>query len=130
MTQGNRIREIRKTLDLTLEKFGEKIGMKKNSISQIENGKNNPTEQTIKAICREYNVNEEWLRTGTGDMFKTLLPLDETASVVSELLEEENPLYDIIIGIMKTYNQLNPKSQEVIKDFSTQLLHNLQKKED
>lgn len=56
MTQGERIREVRKTLGLTLEKFGEKIGMKKNSVSQIESGKNSVTEQVVKSICREFNV--------------------------------------------------------------------------
>lgn len=69
MTQGERIREIRKTLGLTLEKFGEKIGMKKNSVSQLENGKNSVTEQVVKAICREYNVDYMWLTTGEGEMF-------------------------------------------------------------
>ena len=61
MTQGERIREVRKTLGLTLEKFGEKIGMKKNSVSQIENGKNSVTEQVVKSICREFNVDYIWL---------------------------------------------------------------------
>ena len=69
MTQGERIREVRKTLGLTLEKFGEKIGMKKNSVSQLENGKNSVTEQVIKAICREYNFDYMWLTTGDGEMF-------------------------------------------------------------
>lgn len=69
MTQGERIREVRKSLGLTLEKFGEKIGMKKNSVSQIENGKNSVTEQVVKAICREYNVDYIWLTTGDGEMF-------------------------------------------------------------
>ena len=69
MTQGERIREVRKALGLTLEKFGEKIGMKKNSVSQLENGKNSVTEQVVKAICREYNVDYVWLTTGDGEMF-------------------------------------------------------------
>ena len=69
MTQGERIREVRKALGLTLEKFGEKIGMKKNSVSQIENGKNSVTEQVIKSICREFNVDYIWLTTGDGEMF-------------------------------------------------------------
>lgn len=69
MTQGERVREVRKTLGLTLEKFGEKIGMKKNSISQIENGKNNLTDANIKSICREFNVDYIWLTTGEGEMF-------------------------------------------------------------
>lgn len=69
MTQGERIREVRKALGLTLEKFGEKMGMKKNSVSQLENGKNSVTEQVVKAICREYNVDYMWLTTGDGEMF-------------------------------------------------------------
>lgn len=69
MTQGERIREVRKALGLTLEKFGEKIGMKKNSVSQLENGKNSVTEQVVKAICREYNIDYMWLTTGDGEMF-------------------------------------------------------------
>lgn len=69
MTQGERVREVRKSLGLTLEKFGDKIGMKKNSVSQIENGKNNVTDANIKAICREFNVDYIWLTTGKGEMF-------------------------------------------------------------
>ena len=69
MTQGERIREVRKALGLTLEKFGEKIGMKKNSVSQIENGKNSVTEQVVKSICREFNVDYIWLTTGEGERF-------------------------------------------------------------
>ena len=69
MTQGERVREVRKALGLTLEKFGDKIGMKKNSVSQIENGKNNVTDANIKAICREFNVDYIWLTTGKGEMF-------------------------------------------------------------
>lgn len=69
MTQGERVREVRKSIGLTLEKFGDKIGMKKNSVSQIENGKNNVTDANIKAICREFGVDYIWLTTGKGEMF-------------------------------------------------------------
>lgn len=72
MTQGERVKEVRKSLDLTLEKFGERIGLKKNSLSQIENGRNSLTDQTASSICREFNVSEEWLRDGTGNMFVDL----------------------------------------------------------
>ncbi len=69
----DRIRELRKSIGLTLEEFGTKIGIKKNSLSQIENGKNNITEQLIISICNvDWNgkkVNETWLRNGTGMMF-------------------------------------------------------------
>ena len=53
MTQGERVREIRKSLGLTLEKFGEKLGVKKNAISQTETGRNSLTDQMTKAICRD-----------------------------------------------------------------------------
>jgi hypothetical protein len=68
-TLNERVKLLRKTLDLTMEKFGEKIGVKKSAISLIESGKNSLTEQMIKAICREFDVDEEWLRNGTGSMF-------------------------------------------------------------
>ena len=72
MTQGERVKEVRKSLDLTLEKFGERIGLKKNSLSQIENGRNSLTDQTASSISREFNVSEEWLRDGAGNMFVDL----------------------------------------------------------
>ena len=69
MTQGERIREVRNTLGLTLEKFGDRLGVTKVAISNIEKGNRNLTEQMTKAICREFNVNYMWLTTGDGEMF-------------------------------------------------------------
>ncbi len=69
MTQSERVKEVRKALGLTLEKFGERLGLKKNAISQIETGKNSLTEQNTKAICREFSVDYMWLTTGEGEMF-------------------------------------------------------------
>lgn len=87
MTQGERVREIRKSLDLTLEQFGNRIGLKKNSISQIENGRNKLTDGNALAICREYNVNDCWLRTGAGKMFSEsdVFDLIETHERIREL---------------------------------------------
>lgn len=69
MTQGERVKEIRKALGLTLEKFGEKVGVGKTAISNIEKGNRNLTKQMTKSICREYNVDYMWLTTGEGEMF-------------------------------------------------------------
>ncbi len=69
MTQGERVKEIRKSLNLTLEKFGEKLGVGKTAISNIEKGSRNLTEQMTKSICREYGVDYIWLTTGEGEMF-------------------------------------------------------------
>lgn len=71
-TIGTRIKEIRKGAGLTLEKFGAKIGITAASLSTIENGKSNPSVQTVLMICREFNVNEDWLRDGTGEPFMQL----------------------------------------------------------
>ena len=65
---GERIRTVRRALDLTQTEFGRRIGMKQNTIALIEGGRNT-SDQTLKAICREFNVSEEWLRTGEGEMF-------------------------------------------------------------
>ena len=69
MIQGERVKEIRKALCLTLEKFGEKLGVGKTAISNIENGNRNLTEQMTKSICREFSVDYIWLTTGQGEMF-------------------------------------------------------------
>ena len=69
MTQNERIKKVRKSLGLTLEKFGERIGLKKSAVSLIENGKNSVTDANVKAICREFGVDYIWLTTGDGEMF-------------------------------------------------------------
>ena len=79
---GERIKELRKALGMTQEKFAERIGLKRNSVALIELGRDT-SDQTIFAICREFRVNEEWLRNGAGDMF-----VPTPASIVDELAEE------------------------------------------
>lgn len=69
MTQGERIKEARKSLGLTLEKFGDRLGVTKVAISNIEKGNRNLTEQMTKSVCREFNVDYIWLTTGEGEMF-------------------------------------------------------------
>ena len=66
---NERIKQLRKELGLTLEKFGERLGVSKVAISLIENGKNALTDQMFKSICREFNVDYIWLTTGDGEMF-------------------------------------------------------------
>lgn len=68
----DRLRMLRKYLDLTQQEFGEKIGVKRNTIAQYEMGRNEPIDSVFSLICKEYNVNPEWLRSGTGEMFVEL----------------------------------------------------------
>lgn len=115
MAQGVRVREIRKTLGLTLEKFGERLGVGKTAVSKIEHEQCALTDQMVKSICREFSISEEWLRTGSGNM---RIPLeDEAAVAVSDLVEKSNPLYEVIKGIMVAYQKLDGPSREVIDQF-------------
>lgn len=121
---NERIRELRKHLNLTLEEFGKKVGVTKAAIGRIEKGERSVTDQMFLSICREFNVNENWLRTGDGEMFS--LEEDEEAAYVSELLyDTKNPLYDLIKSIMKTYSQSGEKEKEIIKNFAKNLHKNL-----
>lgn len=132
MTQGERVKEVRKFRKMSMEQFGERLGVQKSAISKIEKGDRGLTEQMLKAICREFNVNEVWLRTGDGDMPQKLSEEEEIADLVSDVLEngKNNEFYGIILEIIRTYNELSPGSQEVIKNFSKKLGENLSKKKE
>lgn len=81
----DRIKALRKELGLSGEKFGERIGVKKAAISKIESGVVGLSDSNILAICREFNVNEEWLRTGTGEMFKDMTLDEEIISFIGDI---------------------------------------------
>ena len=87
---NERIRTLRKTLGLTLEKFGEPLGVTKTAVSRLENGVNNVTNQMVKAICREYSANEEWLITGTGEMFSEIDREDQLMRWAASVLKEDS----------------------------------------
>ncbi len=90
MTQGERVKELRKTLGLTLEKFGDKVGVTKQTVSRIENGINNLTEQMTKSICREFNVDYIWLTTGEGEMF--VESDDDFMERIDRIMVDENDM--------------------------------------
>lgn len=65
----DRLKKLRKALDLTQTEFAERIGTVQNTITGYESGRRNPSGPVVSAICKEFHVNEEWLRNGTGEMF-------------------------------------------------------------
>ena len=89
MTIGERIKKVRRSLDLTQQEFADRIGMKRNSIAQVETGRNT-SDQTIVSICREFNINEAWLRNGEGEMFIQQSSEDELADMVERLITGES----------------------------------------
>lgn len=88
-TIGERIRQLRKSEGLTLEKFGERIGITASSCSTIESGKSNPSDQTIRSICREYRVREEWIRNGEEPMYMQMTPNQERAAFLAAVTAGE-----------------------------------------
>ena len=107
---NERIKKVRKSLELTQQEFAERIGMKRNSIALIENGRNT-SDQTVFAICREFNVNEEWLRTGAGEMFKA------APSSALDALAEEYGLSESAYVMVEKFINLKPDAQEAIFDY-------------
>lgn len=131
MIENERIKEIRKSLKMTMERFGERLGVTKTAISNIEKSNRNVTEQMRKAICREFNVNEEWLRTGNGEMFVQLSQDDETAHIVQDMLgSNTGSFYNIILEIAKSYKKLSPTSQKALNELADNLLAGLVNKEE
>lgn len=110
---NERIKQLRKELGLTLEKFGERLGVGKTAISKIERGENGVSEQMLKSICREFNVREEWLRTGELPMFNGF-----PQTVLDELCEQydldtlDKQIVDIYISLPK---QLRDSVKDHIK---------------
>lgn len=112
MNIGDRIKKLRRELDLTQQKFGERIGVKGNTIAQYELGRSNPVDSVISLMIREFNVNEEWLRNGEGEMFKPA-PSD----VLDQLANEYNLSNASYIAIEKFVNLKTEKRNELIEFF-------------
>lgn len=111
MTEGERLKDIRKTLGLTLENFGEKIGLKRSVLSRIENGSSNLTDQTIRSICREYHVNYDWLVYGDGEKFENL-----PETILDEICDEYN-CDELDKKLIEEYLKLDSKRKQVLKDY-------------
>ena len=120
---GERIKELRKALSLTQTAFGERIGLKQNSVALIEAGRAT-SDQTIFAICREFRVNEEWLRTGEGEMF-----VPSPASIVDELAEEYH-LCPEAQAMVEKFITLDPAAQLAVFDYMCAVVDEIRGTED
>lgn len=119
MTTGERVKEIRKTLNLTLEKFGEKLGVGKTAISKIEKDERNLTDQMSKAICREYNVNYDYLVYGEGEMFSEL-----PKTILDELCLQYG-LNDLDRAIVEMYVNTPLELRQEIKKMMKKFIQNV-----
>lgn len=124
---GERVKELRKALGLSGEKFGEKIGVTRSAISDIERGRNGLSDSNILAICREFNVNEEWLRTGTGEMFKDMTLDEEIISFIGDIQWDASNTFKkrFISAIAK----LNEEEWKVLEKIITACANEIEEKE-
>lgn len=126
---GERIRHLRKDISLTLTEFGEHIGITAASLSAIETGKTNPSELTIRAICREFGVNEIWLRTGAGEMFRPEEESEELARNLKRLMNgRPDSLARRAVRVLLRYEPDGPEWQ-VLEKIYTDVLAEAEKKE-
>lgn len=110
---NERIKQIRLDFGLTQQKFAERIGLKQNSIALIESGKRNISDQALLSICREYGINEEWLRTGNGEMFSPE-PEDEL-----QALTEKYGLTAADRILIEKFVNLKAESRDAVLQFIT-----------
>lgn len=112
---NTRIKKIRRFFDLTQQAFAERIGMKQNTIALLESGKNSASERTILAICREFGVNETWLRTGEGEM------LDPHADDALENLAREKGLSRAEVVLIEKFLNLKPEVRRALVDYAVEV---------
>lgn len=114
---NNRLRYIRKDKHLSQEEFGKRIGIGKTSVSKLESGENKPSEQTIMLICREFNINEVWLRTGEGgdeNMYKKLPDEDRLSLSLGKLSMTENEFVKRGVNLLA---ETAPDKLKILEEF-------------
>jgi len=111
---NSRLKELRVALHLSQLEFAEKISTTQGHLSDIENNRKKLSDRTIKIICLEFNVSEDWLRHGTGKMFNDLSKQEEVAELVAKAIKNND---EFIINTFIALGRLNPEDWETIKKF-------------
>lgn len=124
---NSRVKEIRKNAGLSQSDFGIQIGVSRDAIANIECGRVEMKDLIVKSICREFNVNEEWLRTGTGEPYVKLETNDIVAKAAA-MLGRHDPLFEAIIEV---YSRLDDVDKAVLMRTAEDLVntYNAKKKE-
>lgn len=123
---NERIKELRKFLGLNQTEFGDRIGIKQTTVAGYESGSRTPIDSVVLSMCREFNVNEEWLRTGDGEMFNPVSQEDEFMRAATELrIEKEEGAMQALIE----YWKMTPEQRKLIKDFILSIAEAYKKEE-
>lgn len=110
-----RLKELRNTLELTQQEFADRIGTTRNAVGNYETGNRKPLDTVIKSICREFNVNEEWLRTGQGKMFVEISEDEQLADFFGRIQTSDES--DSIKMLTKTVAKLDDEGLQKVRDF-------------
>lgn len=120
---NERIKKLRKVLGLTQQEFADKIGMKRNTIANYETDRNEPSNSVISLICKTFNVSEDWLRKGEGEMFNPVV------SAALEALARERSMTYSDYTIIEKFLNLNPHSRQIIAEFMLEVAATLNSSE-
>jgi len=121
---NERIKQLRKALNFTQQEFADRIGMKRNTIASYEINRNGPSNSVISLICKAFNVNEVWLRTGEGEMFNAA-PTD-----ILDALAQEYSLDYFGRAVIERMLNLNKQQWTAVYDFALKVMDNLPKQSD
>ncbi|MCF8018339.1 MAG: helix-turn-helix domain-containing protein [Vallitaleaceae bacterium] len=111
MTINDRVKLVRNALKLTQKEFGQRVTLAQTYLSQIEKGDRDVTEKILKIICSEFNVQEEWLRNGVGEMF-----VENDSTIISSLSTQYN-LDSIDVKIIESYLNLSSQQRSAVKEY-------------
>lgn len=114
---NERMKKLRKALDITQQEFADKIGIKRNSYANYETGRNVPIDAIIVSICREFNVNETWLRTGEGDMFVEIPEEDMFSRAAASCIKDNDKT--AMEGLI-LWRSLPPDARRRVEDYIIQ----------
>lgn len=115
----DRIKAVRKALGLTQQALADRLGIKQNTVAQYEIGRNEPIDAVVTLLCREFRVNETWLRTGEGEMFQAVDREKEIAAFISDIISD--PDKDFQRRFVSALSRLEPAQWELISDFADKL---------
>lgn len=125
-TVGDRIRMVRECISdkkISMASFADKLGVTSGAVSQWENNQRTPSSAVIVLICKEFNISEEWLRTGKGEMMCPLERDEEIAKIASKMLDEVEP--SIRNAFIRAVMATNNETLQALKDFSETFIYEL-----
>lgn len=124
---NTRIKELRKALKLSQDEFAEQLNLSRNFVWMMEKGEREPSERTIKDICRVYEINEDWLRTGAGEMLAPKTREKEIADIAKQMLYADES--DFKTSLIEMIAGMPPEMIEYLKNWTLDYAEKIKEKE-